>query len=71
MWPAVLAEQLRGRGHDVVAVLERDDLVHQRDEVIFQASQVEQRAVFTEKRQRLRASRLAALVGAGNSSDWK
>jgi hypothetical protein len=28
MWPAVLAEQLGRRGHDVIAVLEREDLLH-------------------------------------------
>lgn len=48
MWPAVLAEQLRERGHDVVAVLERDELRHAPDEAVFEAARREGRAVFTE-----------------------
>lgn len=48
MWPATLAEQLRRRGHDVVAVLEREDLVHAQDEAVFEAARREGRAVFTE-----------------------
>lgn len=48
MWPAALAEQLRRRGHDVVAVLEREDLVHAQDEAVFEAARREGRAVFTE-----------------------
>lgn len=48
MWPAVLAEQLRRRGHDVIAVLEREDLVHAQDEAVFEAARREGRAVFTE-----------------------
>jgi hypothetical protein len=48
MWPAALAEQLRRRGHDVVAVLERADLVHAADDVVFEAARLEERAVVTE-----------------------
>jgi Domain of unknown function (DUF5615) len=48
MWPAALAEQLRRRGHDVVAVIERADLVHAADDVVFEAARLEERAVFTE-----------------------
>lgn len=48
MWPAILAEQLRHRGHDVVAVLERDDLTHAADDVVFDAASRQERAVFTE-----------------------
>ena len=48
MWPARLAEQLRGRDHDVVAVAERADLVHQPDPTVFLAAQEERRAIFTE-----------------------
>lgn len=48
MWPAALAEQLRRRGHDVVAVLERADLVHAADDVVFEVARLEERAVFTE-----------------------
>lgn len=48
MWPAILAEQLRHRGHDVVAVLERHDLTHAADDVVFDAASRQERAVFTE-----------------------
>jgi predicted nuclease of predicted toxin-antitoxin system len=48
MWPAALAEQLRVRDRDVIAVLERGDLVHQADELIFAWAREERRAVFTE-----------------------
>jgi predicted nuclease of predicted toxin-antitoxin system len=48
MWPAVIAEQLRLRGYDVVAVSERLDLRTKSDEVIFHSAQIESRAVVTE-----------------------
>jgi predicted nuclease of predicted toxin-antitoxin system len=48
MWPAVLAEQLRRRGHDVIAVLEREDLLHTEDDAVFEAARRDGRAVFTE-----------------------
>lgn len=48
MWPASLAQQLRQRGHDVVAVLEREDLAHQEDDAVWEAACREVRAVFTE-----------------------
>jgi predicted nuclease of predicted toxin-antitoxin system len=48
MWPPSVAEQLRGRGHDVVAVAERPELRTQPDEVIFAAAQGEERAIVTE-----------------------
>lgn len=48
MWPAALAEQLRRRGHDVVAVLERADLVHAADDMVFEVARLDERAVFTE-----------------------
>jgi predicted nuclease of predicted toxin-antitoxin system len=48
MWPASLAEQLRKRGHDVVAVIERKDLTHAADDTVFETSRREERAVFTE-----------------------
>ena len=41
MWPAVLAEQLRRRGHDVIAVLEREDLLHTEDDAVFEAARRE------------------------------
>ncbi len=48
MWPATLAEQLRRRGHDVVAVSEGEDLVHAADDEVFEAARRDGRAVFTE-----------------------
>lgn len=48
MWPPDIAEQLRRRGHDVAAVAERPDLRGQPDGAVFDAAQLEQRAVVTE-----------------------
>jgi hypothetical protein len=48
MWPPSIAEALRERGHDVVAVAERRDLRGLPDEVIFQAARAEGRAIVTE-----------------------
>jgi predicted nuclease of predicted toxin-antitoxin system len=48
MWPATLAEQLRRRGHDVVAVSERADLAHRGDDVIFECAAREGRVLLTE-----------------------
>ena len=48
MWPPEIAAQLRRRGHDVVAVVERPDLRSQPDRVIFATAQQEGRAVVTE-----------------------
>ena len=48
MWPAAIAEQLRRRGHDVVAVTERPELRGEPDEVIIAVAGVEERSIFTE-----------------------
>jgi predicted nuclease of predicted toxin-antitoxin system len=48
IWPAMIAEQLRLRGYDVVAVSERLDLRTKSDEVIFHAARAEGRAVVSE-----------------------
>lgn len=48
MWSPVIAQQLRQRGFDVVAVVERLDLRTQADEVIFATAQAEERAIVTE-----------------------
>jgi predicted nuclease of predicted toxin-antitoxin system len=48
MWPTTLAEELRRRGHDVVAVTERPDLAHRSDDVIFDHACKKDRVVFTE-----------------------
>jgi hypothetical protein len=48
MWSAAIAVQLRRRGHDVVAVLERPEPRGQPDEVVFVAAQAEERVIVTE-----------------------
>ena len=44
----VVAQQLRQRGHDALAVQERSDLIHRLDDIVFAAAQSEMRAVVTE-----------------------
>jgi hypothetical protein len=44
----VIAEQLRERGHDVVAVTERPELVGLKDLDLFSAMSAERRAILTE-----------------------
>jgi hypothetical protein len=48
MYPARIAEQLRGRGHDVSAVTDRPELRSLADPDIFAAAQRETRTVVTE-----------------------
>ena len=48
MWPHDLADQLRRRGHYVVAVTERPHLRGQSDAFIFAAAQAEERVIVTE-----------------------
>jgi predicted nuclease of predicted toxin-antitoxin system len=50
MFPLEIAVQLRRRGSDVVAVLEREELMRRRDRIVFAAAQEEARAVVTENR---------------------
>jgi uncharacterized protein DUF5615 len=50
MLPAVIAERLRGRGHDVGAVQERTELRGLTDPDLFEHAQLEQRAVVTYNR---------------------
>lgn len=61
MWPPALARQLRGRGHDVVAVAERPDLRGQPDAYIFEIAQAEGRFVVTENVADYRPLLMAAL----------
>jgi hypothetical protein len=44
----LIAEQLRAAAHDVIAASERPDLVGMTDADLFQAAQLERRAVVTE-----------------------
>jgi hypothetical protein len=48
MYPHTVAEGLRSRGHDAVAVVERPELRAAADADVFAAAQREQRAVVTE-----------------------
>jgi predicted nuclease of predicted toxin-antitoxin system len=48
MYPAAVAEQLRARGHDVVAVTARAELRSLPDDAAFATAQQERRAVVTE-----------------------
>jgi hypothetical protein len=48
MFSPSIAEQLRLRGHDVVAVKERPELQQRTDAEVFAAAQLEGRAVVTE-----------------------
>lgn len=48
MWSPVVAQQLRLRGFDVVAVAERPELRTKLDEIIFATAQDEGRVVVTE-----------------------
>jgi Domain of unknown function (DUF5615) len=47
-YPPEIAEQLRGRGHDVIAVKERPHLIGRSDRVQFAGSRDERRAIVTE-----------------------
>ena len=48
MYPPGIADGLRARGHDTVAVVERPDLRNMSDAEVFAAAQSEQRTVVTE-----------------------
>lgn len=48
MWSAEVARQLRERGHDVIAVVERSDLRGLPDATIFELADAEGRAIVTE-----------------------
>jgi hypothetical protein len=61
MYPSVVAERLRARGHDVVAVTERPELRSLADVDVFRVSQDERRAVVTEN--------VADFVGIADSVD--
>jgi len=48
MYPYSIAEQLRARGHDVIAVGELPDLRGSPDTAVFAAAQDDQRAIVTD-----------------------
>ena len=66
MWPPDIAEQLRRRGHDVVAVAERPDLRGQPDGAVFDTAQLEQRTVVTENVPDYRPLAAELLRGGGS-----
>jgi hypothetical protein len=61
MWSPEIADQLRRRGRDVVAVAERPELRGQPDSVIFATAQAETRAIVTENVADYRALATAAV----------
>lgn len=48
MFPPAVAEALRARGHDAVAVVEREGLPGTQDPELFELAQLERRAIVTE-----------------------
>ena len=48
MWASALAVQLRSRGLDAIAVLDRPDLRGKPDDVVFAVAQEEERTIVTE-----------------------
>lgn len=63
-----LASALRDRGHDVVAVTERDDLIQKRDDELLAVGQVEGRAIVTSNVRDFRPlGAQAVLSGAGHA----
>ena len=61
MYSPVLAEQLRRRGNDVVAVKERDDLVKKQDSYLLAVARLEGRAIVTENIKDFHVLHLSAL----------
>ena len=63
MFPAVLAEELRRRGHDAIAIQERSDLVGRDDTELLAVAGTEARVLVTEDARVLEASDVAAHHG--------
>jgi predicted nuclease of predicted toxin-antitoxin system len=68
MYAPVIADQLRYRGHDVVAVKERSDLMTKQDEYLFAVAQFEGRAILTENFRHFQPFHLSALVSGNTHS---
>jgi hypothetical protein len=68
MWSPSIASELRRRGHDVVAVAERDDLRGKPDEDVFIAAQRERRAIVTENVADYRPLILSSLASGSTHS---
>lgn len=62
MWTAAIAESLRQRGHDVIAIVELGGLRGQADAAVFAYAREEQRAIVTENVADFRALALEALT---------
>jgi hypothetical protein len=65
MWPSTIAAQLRLRGHDVAAVVERSDLRSKPDEYILTVAQREWRVLVSENANDFR--KLASVVIQGGN----
>jgi hypothetical protein len=63
MYPPAIAEQLRGRGHDVIAETERVELRSLSDGALFALAMQEGRAILTEN--------IADFVGVANAADLR
>ena len=63
MWSPRAAAALRDRGHDVVAVKERDDLRDADDSVVADTALIEDRVIVTEDASYFRQCGIAALSG--------
>lgn len=64
MWSPAIAIQLRARGHDVIAVVEREDLRGLSDSELIATASIEQRAIVTENAPDFR--KIAAELRADN-----
>jgi hypothetical protein len=66
MWPFRIAEQLRDRGYDAVAVVERPDLRGQTDYAVFEVAQAEGRTIVTENVSDYRPLATSGVSGGGS-----
>ena len=66
MWSPDIAEQLRRRGHDVISVVEYEELREQSDAVLFAYARREGRCIVTEDVREYRVQ-AAGLLAVGES----